>query len=228
MSAILAAPNRKGKHPGCYVGEIPDYSPGWPTSSWNRYSEVTIAMSVKLNQVLAELREDHRNLRLLLNLLESESASITVDDEPDFELMHDIMQYMTVYSDAVHHPKEDLVYGLIREHDAEIAPSLEQVEPEHLKIAELGTTLRNDIEAIISGTAVTRDRLHSDLQDYVTQLRTHIRWEEDELFPVADSLAAKNGAAGIDVGLFPDEDPLFGATTATSFRNLLTYLQKYE
>ena len=185
-------------------------------------------MSVKLIQVLAELREDHRNLRLLLNLLESESASITVDDEPDFELMHDIMQYMTVYSDAVHHPKEDLVYGLIREHDTEMAPSLEQVEPEHLDITKLGTTLRNDIEAIISGTAVTRDRLESDLQDYVALLRTHIGWEEDELFPVADSLAAKNGAAGIDVGLFPDEDPLFGATTATSFRNLLTYLQKYQ
>ena len=185
-------------------------------------------MSVKLSQVLAELREDHRNLRLLLNLLESESASISVDDEPDFELMHDIMQYMTVYSDAVHHPKEDLVYGLIRDHDAEIATDLEQVEPEHLEIAELGTTLRNDIEAIISGTAVTRDRLHSDLQEYVTRLRMHIRWEEDELFPVADSLANMNGTTGIDVGLFPDEDPLFGATTVASFRNLLTYLQKYQ
>jgi len=185
-------------------------------------------MSVKLKQVLSELREDHRNLRLLLNLIESESASIAVDDEPDIELMHDIMQYMTVYSDAVHHPKEDLVYGLLREHDAEAATSLAQVEPEHLEIAELGATLRNDIEAIISGAAVTRDRLESDLQDYVTRLRMHIRWEENELFPMADTLAETNGAAGIDVGLFPDEDPLFGATTAESFRNLLTYLQRYQ
>ena len=40
-------------------------------------------MTIELRQVLAELREDHRNLRLLLNLLESESESITVDDEPD-------------------------------------------------------------------------------------------------------------------------------------------------
>ncbi len=70
-------------------------------------------MTIKLTQVLVELREDHRNLRLLLDLLESESSSITVDDEPDFELLHDIMQYMTVYSDAVHHPKEDLVYDLL-------------------------------------------------------------------------------------------------------------------
>ena len=185
-------------------------------------------MTIKLNQVLAELREDHRNLSLLLDLLESESEGVTVDDEPDFELLHDIMQYMTVYSDAVHHPKEDLVYKLLRERNADLAPGLERVEPEHQEIAELGTTLRNDIEAVISGTAVTRDKLHSDLQDYVMRLRRHMRWEEEELFFAADNLARANGDAGISVALFPDDDPLFGATTAASFTNLLTYLQKYR
>ena len=95
-------------------------------------------MTIKLNQVLAELREDHRNLSLLLDLLESESEGVTVDDEPDFELLHDIMQYMTVYSDAVHHPKEDLVYKLLRDQDVELTTELEQVEPEHRDIAELG------------------------------------------------------------------------------------------
>lgn len=185
-------------------------------------------MTIKLNQVLAELREDHRNLSLLLDLLESESEGITVDDEPDFELLHDIMQYMTVYSDAVHHPKEDRVYKLLRERNAELAPGLERVEPEHQQIAELGTTLRNDIEAVISGTAITRDKLHSDLQDYVIRLRRHMRWEEEELFSAADNLARANGDTGISVALFPDDDPLFGATTAASFANLLTYLQKYR
>ena len=42
-------------------------------------------MTIKLNQVIQELREDHDNLRLLLDLLESESDTMTVDDEPDFE-----------------------------------------------------------------------------------------------------------------------------------------------
>ena len=185
-------------------------------------------MSIKLNQVVGELREDHGNLRLLLDLLESESDTITVDDEPDFELLHDIMQYMTVYTDAVHHPKEDLVYELIREHNAEAAAGLEKMGPDHHQIAELGAALRTDIEAIISGTAVTRNKLHSDLRDYVTKMRRHMSWEEEDLFPKADELAERVGATSIDVGLFPDEDPLFGATTAASFLNLLTYLQKYR
>ena len=185
-------------------------------------------MTVELSQVVEELREDHSNLRLLLDLLESESDTVTVDDEPDFELLHDIMQYMTVYSDAVHHPKEDLVYGLIREYDAKSAKKLEKIGPDHREITELGAALRTDIDAVISGTAVTRQKLHSDLRDYVTKLRRHMVWEEDDLFPKAEELAASNDKAGIDVGLFPDEDPLFGATTAASFLNLLTYLQKYR
>ena len=185
-------------------------------------------MSIKLSQVIEELREDHGNLSLLLDLLESESDTVTVDDEPDFELLHDIMQYMTVYSDAVHHPKEDLVFELILEHDADAAAGLEKIVPDHDRIAELGTALRNDIDAIISGTAVTRQKLHSDLRDYVLKMRNHMRWEEDDLFPKADELARRSGEPSIDVGLFPDEDPLFGATTAGSFLNLLTYLQKYR
>lgn len=185
-------------------------------------------MSIKLSQVIEELREDHGNLRLLLDLLESESDAITVDDEPDFELLHDIMQYMTVYSDAVHHPKEDLVYDLISKHDAAGAEGLDRIGPDHRDIAMLGTALRTDIDAVISGTAVTRQKLYSDLRDYVTKMRRHMRWEEDELFLKAQELAESNSKASIDVGLFPDEDPLFGATTATSFLNLLTYLQKYR
>ena len=185
-------------------------------------------MTIKLNQVLDELREDHRNLTLLLNLLEAECESASVDESPDFELLHDIMQYMTVYSDAVHHPKEDLVYDLLRQRGAEYAQGLEGVEPDHREIAELGAALRSDIDAIISGAAVTREHLVSDLRDYSDRLRKHMAWEEEDLFERADSLAAEFEEATIDVSVFPDDDPLFGATRKTSFLNLLNHLQQYE
>jgi hemerythrin-like domain-containing protein len=185
-------------------------------------------MLIKLSQVLEDLREDHRNLALLLDLLETESAYVDGDDEPDFELLHDVMQYMTVYSDAVHHPREDLVYAAMREHSAELAAGLEGIGPEHRAIAELGSTLRRDIEAIISGTAVTRERLLADLRGFVSLMRRHIAWEERDLFPAADSMALENGGTSIDITLIGDADPLFGATTAASFSNLLTHLQKHE
>ncbi len=183
-------------------------------------------MRIKLARILEELREDHRNLAQLLDLLEAECKDVPNDGEPDFELLRDIMQYMTVYPDAIHHPREDLVYAAMREHCTDLTEGLEGVPDDHREIAELGATLRKDIEAIISGAAVTRQHLLDDLVNYVGHLRRHIQWEETDLFPRADSLARDNETATVDVSMYMGDDPVFGATTARSFSNLLASLQR--
>ena len=88
-------------------------------------------MRIKLARILEELREDHRNLSRLLDLLEAECSEVPDDGEPDMELLRDIMCYMTVYPDAIHHPREDLVYAAMREHGLTLQPS------EARRVAEL-------------------------------------------------------------------------------------------
>jgi hemerythrin-like domain-containing protein len=183
-------------------------------------------MLIKLARILEELREDHRNLARLLDLLESECRDVPDEGEPDMELLRDIMHYMTIYPDAIHHPREDLVYAAMREHGPELAEGLEGIPGDHREIAELGESLRNDIEAIISGAAVTRQHLFEDLVNYVGCLRRHMDWEESDLFPRADTLARDKDTATIDVGMHLGDDPVFGATTAKSFGNLLSHLQR--
>ena len=187
-----------------------------------------LTMRIKLARILAELREDHRNLTRLLDLLENECRDVPEEGEPDMDLLHDIMHYMTVYPDAIHHPREDLVYTALREHCADLAGGLESVPGDHREIAELGATLRRDVEAIISGAAVTRQHLLEDLVNYVGHLRRHMEWEEAELFPRADSLASEKETATIDVSAHLGDDPVFGATTAKSFTNLLANLQRVQ
>ena len=68
-------------------------------------------MTKKVSQVLDELRADHRNLTILLDMLDREIARLKSVEDPDYELLHDIMMYMTGYPDAVHHKKEDWVYA---------------------------------------------------------------------------------------------------------------------
>jgi hemerythrin-like domain-containing protein len=185
-------------------------------------------MRIQLARILEELREDHRNLARLLDLLEAECRDVPDDGEPDMELLLDIMHYMTVYPDAIHHPREDLVYTALREHCEDLAGGLENVPSDHREIAELGATLRKDVEAIISGAAVTRQHLLEDLVNYVGHLRRHMEWEETDLFPRADSLAKDNETATIDVSQHLGEDPVFGATTARSFTNLLANLERVD
>ena len=185
-------------------------------------------MRIRLAQILDELREDHRNLTRLLDLLESECRDVPNDGEPDMELLLDIMHYMTIYPDAIHHPREDLVYAAMREQGAELAKDVEGIPADHREIAELGATLRRDIEAIISGAAVTRQHLLEDLVNYVGRLRRHMEWEERGLFPRADELARDEETATIDISKYLGNDPVFGDSTTASFSNLLANLQRFD
>ena len=80
----------------------------------------------------------------------------------------------------------------------------------------------------VGGAAVTREHLLEDLVNYVGHLRRHMEWEESDLFPRADSLARDNETATIDVSQHMGDDPVFGATTASSFSNLLANLQRAQ
>lgn len=178
-------------------------------------------MTIRIADLLADLREDHRNMTIMLDLLERETDRIRDGERPDYELIHDIMRYMTVYSDAVHHPKEDVLYGAMKADNPAAAAGLERVEPEHVELARLGEALRYDVEAIASGAAVTRARILEDTRGYIDMLRAHMDWEETDLFRRADELVAAEDAMFVDISHLNRLDPVFGPEREHSFANLL-------
>ena len=178
-------------------------------------------MTLLLADLLDDLRADHRNMAAMLDLLAQQIEHIRDEERPDYELIHDIMRYMTVYSDAVHHPKEDLLYGAMKSERPEMGKGLERVEPEHQEIAKLGEALRNDVEAVASGSPVTRERLIEDTSNYVTMLRKHMAWEEEDLFRRARELIIDEKEMFIDISNFDRLDPVFGPEREHSFENLL-------
>ena len=173
--------------------------------------------------LLAELRQDHRNMAILLGLLHNETDKIDREEVPDFELLHDIIRYMTVYSDAMHHPKEDLIYDGMRQVQPELVEGLEQVEEDHKEIAALGEALRDDIEAIVAGTEVTRERVVHDARDYMRRLNKHMAWEEEDLFRRAD---AEIDHLTIDTSHLKATDPIFGEVREASFAKVLQTIQR--
>ena len=182
-------------------------------------------MTINLADILSDLHEDHRNMAVMLDLLARETDRIRNGEKPDFELIHDIMRYMTVYSDAVHHPKEDILYSAMKKKHPELAAGLELVEPEHEEIGKLGVALRNDVEAIASGAAVTREHLVADATEYVTRLRKHIDWEEGDLFKRAETLVDDESAMFLDISHLDQLDPVFGPEREHSFANLLAIIR---
>jgi hemerythrin-like domain-containing protein len=184
-------------------------------------------VTIQLADILSDLRQDHRNMAVMLDLLERETGRIEGGDKPDYELIHDIMRYMTVYSDAVHHPKEDVLYAAMKAERPDLAGGLELVEPEHEDLARLGESLRNDIEAIASGAAVTRNHVIEDARSYIGRLRDHMNWEEGDLFKRADSLVENEAAMFLDISHLDTLDPVFGPEREHTFANLLENIKAF-
>ncbi|MDH4055141.1 MAG: hemerythrin domain-containing protein [Gammaproteobacteria bacterium] len=175
--------------------------------------------------ILSELRDDHRNMAIILDLLEETAATTKAGNDPDFLLIEEIMRYMMVYADAVHHPKEDLIFAELQTHRPDLAEGLDDVPEDHWLIAALGTRLRSDVDAIIAGAAVRREQLIGDIKQYVKRLRSHMHWEEDDLFPRVDKMIAED-PHGIDVGdSLRIKDPVFEPEIESAFRRVMASLQ---
>ena len=182
-------------------------------------------MKSDTQQLLSELREDHRNMAIVLNVLESTIETATTGEDPDFELIDEIMRYMTIYPDAVHHPKEDIIYAELKQQRPELAGGLDDVPEDHAELAILGKKLREDVEAIVAGAAVRREQFIKDALIYVGQLRRHMNWEEEDLFTRIDTMIGEDPHA-VDVDAFLQiKDPVFELEVEAGFRRLIDSLK---
>ena len=164
-------------------------------------------------------------MALVLDILDNIAGLAKSGEDPDFELVDEIMRYMTVYPDAVHHPKEDVVYKELIKSRPNLAAGLDDVSADHQKIAKLGTKLRYDVEAIIAGAAVRREHFVEDASEYVSRLRQHIQWEEDDLFTRVDEMLDEESLP-IDVEQFRHiKDPVFELEVESGFRRLMASLK---
>lgn len=182
-------------------------------------------MGINTRQLMGELRQDHRNMTLVLNILDQTAGLARSGEDPEFELIDEIMRYMTVYPDAVHHPKEDVIYAELRKTRPDLAAGLDNIPSDHREIAALGSKLRDDVEAIIAGAAVRRESFVKDATDYVQRLREHMQWEEDDLFKRVDEMIGDDDQP-IDVEEFQHiRDPVFGLEIESVFGRLVASLK---
>jgi len=183
-------------------------------------------MPPNAKMLMRELRDDHRNMAIVLDVLADVIQDAAAGNDPDFELVDEIMRYMTVYPDAVHHPKEDIVYRQLRRERPDLADGLDDVPADHDAIAELGTALRDDVEAIIAGGAVRREKLVEDMSSYVERLRRHMNWEESDLFKRIDSMLDSDDR-NVDISQYEHiKDPIFELEIESGFQRLMSSLQR--
>ena len=97
-------------------------------------------------RVLDDLHEDHKNIARVLALLNHELETLADAHSPDYELVEDIMRYVTGYPDTQHHPTEDIVFQRLEERAPETTADIAATLAEHHRLVEVVSEIAEPFE----------------------------------------------------------------------------------
>jgi len=172
-------------------------------------------------EVLNRLHNEHADFARLLNLLDRQLA-LFADGSADYDMIGAILQYCMEYPDAVHHPKEDMIYGTLRSRDPALAAEIGDLEEDHRDLAEATRELSALIGRALAEEPVERGQVHDLTRDFIHRYRQHIAREELHVFPAARQILSDKDWAEIDGRLEGKGDPLFGKVVSDYFQALRT------
>lgn len=173
-----------------------------------------------MSEALRQLNREHADFSKLLDLLDRELAVFAAGERPDYDLIGAVIDYCLDYPDAVHHPKEDLIYRVLKARDPEVARLVGDLEEEHRKIAGMTRELAEAMHRVLAEELVDRQWVQTLATNFVRLYRQHIVFEEERMFPAAAEALSQDDWADIDARLEHRDDPLFGDVVRDRFNAL--------
>lgn len=164
---------------------------------------------------------EHRNFARLLDVFGTQLALLRGEDEPDYELLLDIMDYLTSYTDRVHHPREDIIFSAVAQREPAVRPAADELARQHQQMAEDGKVLHALLQSILNGRIASRLSLERAGLAYVAAFRRHMDKEYQEVFPAAHKVLSQEDWDRIDAESGQIEaDPLAGERLDQQYASL--------
>jgi hemerythrin-like domain-containing protein len=173
--------------------------------------------SAAMVQIVDQLSRDHRNMRILLDIIEEEMNAYRNGRVPDFDLLRMIAQYTLDYPDLVHHPREDQVFERLLLRDPEAKAVIGHLVQEHKELSELTRRLAAAISNAARDMELSRDWLDSLAREYLFANRMHMQTEETHLLPRAAAILTNQDWIEIEQNIAQTEDPVFGRKVAEAY-----------
>ncbi len=177
-----------------------------------------------MHPIIRKLHHEHVHLSRLLDLLDRQLAAIHAGDKPDYDLMLDIMNYVTHFPDLFHHPKEDLVFERLRARDPASTAVVGRLLREHRQIIGKGKEFFAVLENAVNDVILPRGSIEQTGRDYVGSLRRHMDTEEGDVLRRAEKALLPEDWERIEQAAQEGPDPLFGGVVAQDYRALAQYI----
>ena len=181
-----------------------------------------------MTSIIQTLREEHRNSRRLLDVLDDQIEKIAIASDPNYDLIQSVANYFCDYPDRCHHPKEDAVFRQLQARHSVEANAVGDLAREHRDAYARVRRFRDNIQAIFRDEVMSRDTVVRAGRAFVDAERAHMKMEEDIFFPVAVSALDEEDWKTIATNLKAMRDPLFGELVEEEFRILRDFLLAWE
>ena len=173
-----------------------------------------------MSDSIALWHAEHVNFATLLNRLEAQLERFQKGEAPDYELMLDIMFYMTHYPDVLHHPKEDLAFAKIKERQPGACAIVDELAGQHAQLKATGEALVQALDEIVNGSITSREHMEAPCRAYLSEFRRHMIIEETAILPVAAKQLSDEDWAEINAAIQHIDDPLFGVNAEERYAAL--------
>ncbi len=175
---------------------------------------------------ILKLRKEHVNFKKLLDMLDAQLDLLHQGEDPDYQLMTDIIYYLIEYADTSHHPREEAIFSLLLERDPNLVQDVAEITRQHNTISESGARFHEKLESIINGEGeiMQLQEIEEPGRLCITTLRAHMDKEEKGLFMLAEQLLNNDDWKKINVKTRPKSDPLFGTNVDERFLSLCRQL----
>jgi hemerythrin-like domain-containing protein len=181
-----------------------------------------------MSRMIEMLQEEHRNIAKLINVLEQELKVFDRRERPDYEIFQAIIEYFKDFPDKCHHPKEDVVFQILKQRSPAVAGAVGDIEAEHRLEAERLRRFAQMVDDILADQEIPRDSFHIAAEDFIDHQRRHMAKEEQLLFPAALETLTPDDWAKIDGRIDERKDPMFDGAVQGRFQNLHATILRWE
>jgi len=173
-----------------------------------------------LSKLLEILRNDHVNMTRLLDALERQLAVFDAGARPDYDFIAGLLQYCRGFPDRYHHPREDLIVGAMQRRAPAAAREIAALAREHERLSALTERFADAVEQVLQDQEMPRGRFDGLAREFIEFYRRHLTWEEETVFPRAETVLTESDWRAVDARIAAPDDPLFGGIEEERFRAL--------
>lgn len=180
-----------------------------------------------MHPILQELHQDHVNLGRILELLQKQLSLLDNGEEADLHVLGEIIDYVQSYPDLIHHPREDVIFGVYRERCSEGLEVIDRLMEEHRTLIAGTTGLKDCLCQWEQDSPVPRERIVELIADYLRRQWDHLNLEEGSVYKLLAQGLTESDWAHIETVMPSGSDPLFDEMTRQRYRHIYDQVMAY-